>query len=82
MNVTTIAALFAAAALPVAVAAQTATPRAQAPQKSPQARLQQESKPTDGRLTPRERARLAKEQNKQKKIAKQKLDKQKKAPAS
>lgn len=37
----------------------------------------------DGKVTPRERARLAKEQNKQsKKIAKQKHDKQRKAPAS
>lgn len=37
----------------------------------------------DGKVTPRERARLAKEQNKQsRKIAKQKHDKQRKAPAS
>lgn len=37
----------------------------------------------DGKVTPRERARLAKEQNKQsKRIAKQKHDKQRKAPAS
>jgi uncharacterized membrane protein YebE (DUF533 family) len=37
----------------------------------------------DGRVTPRERARLAKEQNKQSRnIAKQKHDKQRKAPAS
>jgi hypothetical protein len=38
---------------------------------------------SDGKVTPRERARLAKEQNKQsRKIAKQKHDKQRKAPAS
>jgi uncharacterized membrane protein YebE (DUF533 family) len=37
----------------------------------------------DGKVTPRERARLAKEQNKQsRKIAKQKHDKLRKAPAS
>lgn len=37
----------------------------------------------DGKVTPRERARLAKAQNKQStKIAKQKHDKQRKAPAS
>ena len=36
----------------------------------------------DGKVTPRERARLAKEQNKQsRKIAKEKNDKQRKAPA-
>lgn len=37
----------------------------------------------DGKVTPREHARLAKQQNKQsRKIAKQKHDKQRKAPAS
>jgi type II secretory pathway pseudopilin PulG len=37
----------------------------------------------DGKVTPRERARLAKEQNRQsRKIAKQKHDPQRKAPAS
>jgi hypothetical protein len=107
MKARTIAALFAAAVLPVA--AQTATPRVDARQANQDARIQQgvqsgaltgkeaarlekgqdkvqaleRKAKADGKVTPKERARLAKEQNKQsKKIAKQKHDKQKKAPAS
>lgn len=76
-----IALLFAAAALPLAAQA---TPAAEARQGSQEARLPLEGKAAaNGRVTPRERARLAKEQNRQsRKVAKQKHEKQRKAPAS
>lgn len=107
MNPRIIAAIFAAAALPVA--AQTATPRVDQRQANQEARIQQgvqsgaltdkeaaklergqakvqakeERAKADGVVTARERAKLAKAQDKQsRKIAKQKHDKQKKAPAT
>lgn len=107
MNPRIIAAIFAAAALPVA--AQTSTPRVDQRQANQEARIQQgtqsgaltsreaarlekgqdkvqaleDKAKSDGKVSARERARLAKEQNRQsKRIAKQKHDRQKKAPAS
>lgn len=107
MNARMIAALFAAAALPVA--AQTATPRVDQRQSNQETRIQkgvesgaltnreaarldkgqarvqaaEDKAKADGKVTAKERAGLAKAQNKQsKRIAKEKHDKQKKAPAS
>ena len=107
MNPRIVAALFAAAALPVA--AQNATPRVDQRQANQEARIQQgvesgqltgkeaakleagqakvqakeDKAKADGVVTQKERAKLAKSQDKQgKKIAKQKHDKQKKAPAT
>lgn len=107
MNPRLLAALVAAAVLPVA--AQTATPRVDQRQVNQDQRIQQGVKSgeltskeaaklqagqakvqaqetkakADGNVTGKERARLAKSQNKQsRKIAKQKHDKQKKATAT
>jgi hypothetical protein len=82
MNTPMIAALFAMAALPVA--AGTATPRVD-PLEKGQAKVQkiEDQARADGKVTPRERARLAKAQDKQsKRIFKQKHDRQKQAPAT
>ena len=74
MNAKRILALFAAVALPVS--AQTATPRVDQRQANQEARIQQGAK-ADGKVTARERAKLARAQDKQsRKIAKQKHDKQ------
>jgi len=73
MNAKRILALFAAVALPVS--AQTATPRVDQRQANQEARIQKGV--PSGALTARERARLAKAQDKQsRKIAKEKHDKQ------
>lgn len=79
MNTRIILAILAAAALPVA--AQTGTPRVDERQAKVQA---VEDKPkSDGQVTKKERAKLAKAQDKQsRKIHKQKHDKQKQAPAT
>ena len=61
MNARTIAALFAAVALPVA--AQNATPRVAPP--APPAKVQKDVKKADAKATPRERAKLAKGKKKQ-----------------
>ena len=64
MNARTVAALFAAVALPVA--AQTATPRVATP--APQAKVQKDTKDTkqaDAKASPRERAKAAKAKRKQ-----------------
>ena len=72
-----IAVLVAAVVLPVA--AQSAAPRAEP---RPTSQVQEDKAKADGKVTPKERARLAKSQNKQaRKIAKQKHDAQKKPPA-
>jgi len=74
MNAKRILALFAAAALPVS--AQTATPRVDPRQGNQEARIQLGAK-ADGKATARERAKLARAQDRQsRKIAKQKHDKQ------
>jgi hypothetical protein len=106
MNPKLLAALVAAAVLPVG--AQTATPRVDQRQAKQETRIQQGTRTgaltdkeaaklqggqarvqkqedkakADANVTPRERARLAKSQNKQgRKIAKQKHDEQKRPPA-
>lgn len=75
----TIAALLAAVALPAA--AQTATPRTDP---SPgKARATESAPRTDGKVTARERARVAKAQNMESKCStKQRHDRQKKATAT
>jgi hypothetical protein len=75
-----LAALVAAAVLPVA--AQTAAPRIDQRQATQETRIQKQDKAkADAAVTPRERARLAKSQNKNRKLAKQKQDAQKRPPA-
>ena len=61
MNARTIAALFAAVALPVA--AQNATPRVATP--APEAKVQKDVKKADSKASPRERAKAAKAKRKQ-----------------
>ncbi len=78
MNPKLLAALLAAAVLPVA--AQTATARVD-PRPATMDTRNQPAK-ADAAVTPKERARLAKSQNKQrKKVAKQKQDTPKRPPA-
>ena len=82
MTPRTLAAIFAAAALPVA--AQTSPLRAEARPTAPsQVQKQEEGVKAATKSTPRERAKLAKAQNRQgAKTPREKVDTQKKAAAS